>query len=215
MYKDNLMLMTMPLGEMGTNCYVLGNSETKEAYVFDPGAEPEAVLRLLQQEELKLCGVILTHGHFDHILAVDELIAEVGEDLPVYANIEEKPVFENSSYSLCSMVGASSMFVPNHFVKDGDVLEICGTKVKCIHTPGHTCGGMCYYVEYKGWLIAGDTLFQGSIGRTDFPTGSYKVLSESIKTKIYTLPDYVTVFPGHGPSTTVGEEKTSNMFVHL
>lgn len=205
----------MPLGEMETNCYVLGNSETKEAYVFDPGAEPEAVLRLLQQEGLEFSGIILTHGHFDHILAVDELVAEVGPQLPIYAGEEEKEVFQNGNYNLCSMVGQPSLFMPNHFLKDGDILEICGTKVKCLHTPGHTCGGMSYYIADKSWLIAGDTLFQGSIGRTDFPTGSYQVLADSIKKKIYTLPDYTIVFPGHGPSTTVGEEKVCNMFVHL
>ena len=199
----------MPLGEMETNCYVLGNSETKEAYVFDPGAEPEAVLRLLQQERLEFSGIILTHGHFDHILAVDELVAEVGPQLPIYAGEEEKEVFQNGNYTLCYMVGQTSL------LKDGDILEICGTKVKCLHTPGHTCGGMSYYIADKSWLIAGDTLFQGSIGRTDFPTGSYQVLADSIKKKIYTLPDYTIVFPGHGPSTTVGEEKVCNMFVHL
>lgn len=213
--NDNLMILTMPLGEMETNCYVLGNSETKEAYVFDPGAEPEAVLRLLQQEGLEFSGIILTHGHFDHILAVDELVAEVGPQFPIYAGEEEKEVFQNGNYNLCSMVGQTSLFMPNHFLKDGDILEICGTKVKCLHTPGHTCGGMSYYIADKSWLIAGDTLFQGSIGRTDFPTGSYQVLADSIKKKIYTLPDYTIVFPGHGPSTTVGEEKVCNMFVHL
>ncbi|MEE1313990.1 MAG: MBL fold metallo-hydrolase [Lachnospiraceae bacterium] len=213
--NDNLMILTMPLGEMETNCYILGNTETKEGYVFDPGAEPEAVLRILQQEGLNFSGIILTHGHFDHMLAVDKLIKEVGSHLPVYANIEEKEVFQNENYNLCSMVGQTSYFIPNHFLKDGDVLKICGTKVQCFHTPGHTCGGMCFYIEEKDWLIAGDTLFQGSIGRTDFPTGDFKVLSKSIKEKIYTLPDKTIVFPGHGPSTTVGDEKHYNMFVHL
>jgi glyoxylase-like metal-dependent hydrolase (beta-lactamase superfamily II) len=113
------------------------------------------------------------------------------------------------------MVGANFSFMPDHYLQDGEILELCGSNVKCIKTPGHTCGGMCYYIEDKYWLIAGDTLFQGSIGRTDFPTGSYGELSASIKEKIYTLPDWTKVFPGHGESTTVGEEKVSNMFVHL
>jgi hydroxyacylglutathione hydrolase len=213
--NENLVMLAMPLGEMQTNSYILGNTKTKEGYVFDPGAEPQKVLRTLQQQGLDFSGIILTHGHFDHMLAVDALLKEAGPDLPVYANEAEEEVFRNSNYNLCSMVGQTSLFLPNHFLKDEQVLKICGTEVRCLHTPGHTCGGMSFYIEEKGWLIAGDTLFQGSIGRTDFPTGDFKVLSKSIKEKIYTLPDKTIVFPGHGPSTTVGDEKMYNMFVRL
>lgn len=205
----------MPLGEMQTNGYVLGDTNTKEAYVFDPGAEPDVIYRMLEKEGLKLSGIFLTHGHFDHILAVDALLEREGKDLPIYANIAEKEIFENANYNLCSMVGQTFSFMPNHYLKDGDIVEVCNTKIKCLHTPGHTSGGMCYYIEDKFWLIAGDTLFQGSIGRTDFPTGSFRELNQSIREKIYTLPDWTTVFPGHGPSTTVGDEKVQNMFVHL
>jgi glyoxylase-like metal-dependent hydrolase (beta-lactamase superfamily II) len=213
--NDQLIMLTMPLGGMQTNCYVLGNTETKDAYVFDPGADADSVFHMLEKENLNLKGIVLTHGHFDHILAVDEILERAGGPIPVYACEEEKEVFENSEYNLCSMVGQTFDFMPDHYLKDGDILELCGSKVKCIHTPGHTCGGMCFYIEDKYWLIAGDTLFQSSIGRTDFPTGSYGELSTSIKEKIYTLPDWTKVFPGHGESTTVGEEKVSNMFVHL
>lgn len=211
----NLVILSMPLGEMQTNCYVLGDTKTKEAYVFDPGAEPNTVFRMLEKEQFTLSGIFLTHGHFDHILAVDALLEKAGRHLPVYANEKEKVVFENESYNLCSMVGQTFSFMPDHYLTDGDMIEICGTKIKCLHTPGHTCGGMCYYIEDKFWLIAGDTLFQGSIGRTDFPTGSFQQLNQSIRKKIYTLPDWTKVFPGHGPSTTVGDEKVQNMFVHL
>lgn len=213
--NTNLVILTMPLGEMQTNGYVLGDTKTKEAYVFDPGAEPDAIYRMLEKEDLKLSGIFLTHGHFDHILAVDALLEREGKDLPIYANIAEKEIFENANYNLCSMVGQTFSFMPNHYLKDGDIVEVCNTKIKCLHTPGHTFGGMCYYIEDKYWLIAGDTLFQGSIGRTDFPTGSFRELNQSIREKIYTLPDWTTVFPGHGPSTTVGDEKVQNMFVHL
>lgn len=208
----NLELTTMPLGGMGTNCYILSDSASGDAYVFDPGDEADYLLRYLDQKGLKLCGIILTHGHFDHILAVDDLLKAV-PGIPVYANKEEKVVFENRSYNLCGMVGGKFNFMPTNYVEDGEILEILGTKVKCLHTPGHTCGGMCYFIEDKWWLIAGDTLFQASIGRTDFPTGSFKVLAASIREKIYTLPDWVKVFPGHGPATTVEEEKHTNMFV--
>lgn len=213
--NNQLIIMMMPLGQMQTNCYVLGNTETKDAYVFDPGADPDSVFRMLEKENLNLKGIFLTHGHFDHILAVDAILERAGMDLPIYANRKEKEVFENGSYNLCSMVGQTFRFMPDHYLDDGDVLDLCGSKVTCLHTPGHTCGGMCFYIEDRYWLIAGDTLFQGSIGRTDFPTGSYAQLSKSIKEKIYTLPDWTKVFPGHGESTTVGEEKVSNMFVHL
>lgn len=215
MENQSLILMGMPLGEMQTNGYILGNTETKEAYVFDPGDEAHAVLDAIKEKGLVLRGIILTHGHFDHILGVDELKKQAGGELPVYANIEEKPVFENDQYSLCSMVGQKHEFMPDHYVSDGEKLNLCGTTISCIHTPGHTCGGMCYYIAEKNWLIAGDTLFQGSIGRTDFPTGSFQELSDAIKEKIYTLPDDTKVFPGHGPSTTIGDEKMHNMFVHL
>lgn len=213
--NDDLILMALPLGNMQTNCYVLGNTKTNEAYVFDPGAEPDQVFHMLEKENLTLCGIILTHGHFDHILAVDDILKRVDRQIPIYACEEEKIVFKKEEINLCGMVGESFSFKPTHYLKDGEILEICGTKVKCLHTPGHTCGGMCYYIEDKYWLIAGDTLFEGSIGRTDFPTGSYEELSKAIKEKIYTLPDWTKVFPGHGQQTTVGEEKVSNMFVHL
>ncbi len=208
----NLELMCMPLGNMGTNCYILSDKASGDAYVFDPGEEAEYLLSVLDKKGLKLCGIILTHSHFDHIMAVDDILAKV-PGIPVYANKAEEPAFESDRINLCSMVGQRFAFRPTHYVEDGQMLEILNTKVRCIHTPGHTCGGMCYFIEDKWWLIAGDTLFQGSIGRTDFPTGSFKELSASIREKIYTLPDWVKVFPGHGPATTVEEEKASNMFV--
>ena len=143
------------------------NTETKEDFVFDPGDDGERIMELLAKEDADLAGVCLTHGHFDHIMALPYLM-EQKENLPVYIHEDEVEVLKNPNLNLSSMMGLNLSLEANHLIKDGEKIEILGSKVTCIHVPGHTKGGVCYYFEEDGWLISGDTLFQQSIGRQIF-----------------------------------------------
>lgn len=210
--SEQLKLIGVCLGQMQTNCYIIENTETKEAFVFDPGDDGERIMELLAKEDADLAGVCLTHGHFDHIMALPYLM-EQKENLSVYIHEDEVEVLKNPNLNLSSMMGLNLSLEANHLIKDGEKIEILGSKVTCIHVPGHTKGGVCYYFEEDGWLISGDTLFQQSIGRTDFPTGDLNALLHAIRTKLFTLPFETQVFSGHTPPTTIGEENRNNPFL--
>lgn len=210
--KNQIKLIEACLGQMQTNCYIVGNVETKEAFVFDPGDEGNRIIEILKKEGWELSGVCLTHGHFDHIMALPYLM-EQKPNLPIYLHEDEVDVLADPNLNLSSMMGLNLSLKATNLVKDGEEIEILGTKVRCIHVPGHTKGGVCYYFEEEGWLIAGDTLFQRSIGRTDFPTGDLQALLHGIRTKLFGLPQETIVYAGHCPSTTIGEENKSNPFL--
>lgn len=210
--NDNIILLSASLGQMQTNCYIVGNRQTKEALVFDPGDEGFRVMEMLKKEGLELSAVLLTHGHFDHMMAVPYLKEQKAE-LPVYLHEEEADVLGDPALNLTSMFGQPLSMEADHLVKDGDVLKLLGTEISCIHVPGHTKGGVCYYFKEQGWLIAGDTLFRQSIGRTDFPTGNTDALLSGIRKKLFILPDETEVYAGHMNSTTIGLEKRTNPFL--
>lgn len=201
-----------PLGSFQTNCYVVTEELSKKTVIIDPGNEGHVVLMYLLKEGLDLQAIYLTHGHFDHIGAIEEILAKY--DVPVYMNYKDSEYLQDSKLNLSQFVGNPiSLRVKPVYINDGDEIK-CGDMVfKVIETPGHTPGGVCYYAE--GNLFAGDTLFRRSVGRTDFPGGSYMEIEKSIREKIYTLPDETVVYPGHGPSTTIREEKIENMAVKL
>ena len=155
-------------------------------------------------------GVLLTHGHYDHIGAVQALRDTF--HVPVYASkVENEEVLNDISANLSGMFGTPITLQADELLRDGQKIDIIGTTLTCILTPGHTSGGMCYYCEELQSAIVGDTLFCGSVGRTDFPTGNGTVLLDSIRQKLYTLPDETKIFPGHMDETTIGWEKKSNM----
>ena len=156
--------------------------------------------------------VLLTHGHFDHVMALPYLM-EQKPDLDVYLYEDEAEVLANPDLNLGSMMGMNLSLKANHLVKDGEIIDVLGTKVKCIHVPGHTKGGVCYYFADYGWLISGDTLFQMSIGRTDFPTGNLNDLLTAIREKLFVLPPWTKVLSGHTPPTTIEEESRCNPFL--
>ena len=196
-------------GYMDVNCYILVNHDTNECVVFDPGAEAETLTEIFSTPTFVLKAIFLTHGHHDHIGAVNELKEHFG--VPVYASkMEAEKVLGDPSVNLSSMFGNPISMHADEMLEDGQELDILGTKIKCILTPGHTAGGMCYYIEEMQSLIAGDTLFCESVGRTDFPTGSSSELIRSIRDKLYALPDDTKVFPGHMDTTTIGWEKKHN-----
>ena len=207
----------MVLGPVGTNCYIFCNSDTKEAVVFDPGDRGDRVFSFIKEEGLKLVSVILTHGHFDHITGVPALIRlskDEGWKPLIYASEDEKDILSDSILN-CSGTGmgyedGGVSIAADVYLKDNEVLETGGLKIKCLKTPGHTEGSMSFYIEDKRLLICGDTVFEGSVGRTDLPTGSDSALQRSISERIMTLPEFTFILPGHGDETTVRDEMMYN-----
>lgn len=201
----------MMIGSYQTNCYFLFREETKKAIVIDPADNGNLIYDKLTQNGFSVEAILLTHGHFDHIWGSKELRELSGAK--IYALDKEQTLCESVDNNLSAMVGRAYTVVPDEYVADGAELTFDNISFKVIATPGHTIGSCCYYVEKAGILISGDTLFQESTGRTDFPTGSMSSIVRSIREKLFVLPDDTKVYPGHGDSTTIGYEKKYNPFV--
>lgn len=199
------------VGSVQTNCYFLINSDTKEAIIFDPGDRGEILEQKLKGDGYTAKAIFITHGHFDHILAAPYLQEKLS--IPVIAGTKEKKAFCDPQINMASNFAGGDPLKPDEFYNDGDIIEYAGFKVKVIHTPGHTSGSVCYYLEEEKILFSGDTLFNYSVGRTDFPTGSLKEILNSVNNKLMKLPDDVEVFPGHGEDTTIGFERDNNPYV--
>ena len=200
------------LGPVGTNCYIVINEGTKECFLVDMAACPPELVSHIKNSGLTVKAVLLTHGHFDHIMGLDRFLEEF--PAPVYACAAEKELLESPQLNSSSgMLGQPYTFHGAQYVKDGDLLDIAGMKIQVIQTPGHTIGGCCYYIADEQTLFSGDTLFRASIGRTDLPTGSMGALVRSVKEKILVLPDETRVYPGHMEETTIGYEKKYNPFL--
>lgn len=198
------------VGSCQTNCYFLYREGSSDIIFVDPADSGDYLFNALKNKGLVVKAILLTHGHFDHILGVKKMknLAEC----KVYACEKEKTVLGKMRVNLSEQSGKPCELEADEWLRDGEEIELCDIKIKVIHTPGHTEGSCSYYVEEAGFLISGDTLFQGSIGRTDFPTGSEKTLLDSVTEKLFVLPDETKVYPGHGDSTTIGFEKNYNPF---
>lgn len=199
------------IGMVGTNCYVVYNENTKECFVVDPAAPSAPIVEFIRTEGLQLQGILLTHGHFDHIMGIDTLRREWS--VPVYASALEQKVLTDANVNLSVAYGAGYVFADARFLEDGASLALAGYQIRMISTPGHTAGGCCYYIEEEEVLFSGDTLFAGSVGRTDFPTGSMSTLVRSVKERLLSLPEDTQVYPGHMEATTIGFEKENNPFL--
>ena len=203
---------TLVLGDVRTNCYLLINEKTKEALVVDPADRADVIVRKLIDEGLTLKAILLTHGHGDHILAVDALKKQFG--VKVYAAKAEEALLSDAAQNLSkALFGIAVTVKPDILLEDGQEFEAAGIRLRMLHTPGHTPGGCCYYQAEEKILFSGDTLFCGSIGRTDFPGGSLSELVRSVKEKLLVLPEDVKVYPGHEEITTIGHEKKYNPYM--
>ncbi|MDO5574225.1 MAG: MBL fold metallo-hydrolase [bacterium] len=198
------------LGMVSTNCYFIYRAEDKKAIVIDPADSGEYLYQKLKDNGICVAAIFLTHGHFDHILGCNELRKLSGAR--VYACDAEKDVCEDTHNNCTDQIGRLYTVVADEYIKDGEELDVAGMKCRLLHTPGHTKGSCCYYFEEDGVLISGDTLFAGSVGRADLPTGSEGTLIRSIQNKLSGLPGTVKVYPGHGDATTIEYESKYNPY---
>lgn len=205
----NIVRESFPVGPLQCNCTILGDTDTGIGYVFDPGGDAERIMAVVESMGLKISGIIHTHAHLDHILAAGEIKRRTGA--PVWLHRSDKTLWDTLEFQ-CKLFNIPYTPVPDpdHWIEDGEGLECGGC---CIHTPGHTAGSTSFYFEDSRLLIAGDTLFQGSVGRTDFQGGNAAQLKKSIQQRIYKLDEAATVIPGHGPETTIGQEMRFNAYV--
>ena len=210
----------MVLGVCQTNCYFVYREGEPDAIVADPADKGENIYAALNRNGFRAAGILLTHGHFDHIWGLDGLRnaacaaaeADGSEPVKAYAYEAERALLKDTGMNVSAQAGRPCSTYADVYVTDGQEITLAGMTCKVIATPGHTAGGCCYYFEEAGILLAGDTLFAESVGRTDFPTGSMGTLVRSIKEKLFVLPEDTRVYPGHGESTTIGHEKKYNPF---
>ena len=198
------------LGNVQTNCYFVYKENENKIIVIDPADKGDYLYNSFSEKGLKVAGIVLTHAHFDHVWGCNKL-RELSA-ARVYAWEEEQDLCESPELNVSQMAGRPYIVTVDEYLRDGQELTIEGISLKIIGTPGHTKGSCCLYFEEDGFLVCGDTLFEGSVGRTDLPTGSWATLSRSLKEKVLVLPEETKVFPGHGASTTIGDEKKYNPY---
>lgn len=201
----------MMLGICQTNCYFVYKEGQNDVILFDPADRGDYIYETLAGHGLNVAGILLTHGHFDHIWGTNKLRELSGA--PIYAYEAEKALCEDAVTNVSEQVGRAYTVIPDRYLKDNEEITIAGITCKLLATPGHTVGSCCYYFEEDGILISGDTLFQESVGRTDLATGSMGALIHSIKERLLVLPDEVKVYPGHGETTDIGHERKYNPFL--
>lgn len=203
-------IWSRPLGPFATNCYIVADPDGPAAWVIDPGTPDPWVSETLSQVGLTVEAIVLTHGHVDHIGGVEQVKGETGA--PVWIHPADQPMLgdprKNGGAFFGMLVRAPE---PDRLLAEGDRLRLGSLEFQVLHTPGHTPGGISFYTP--GHVIAGDTLFAGSIGRSDLPGGNFEQLITSIRTKLLVLPPETMVYPGHGPTTSIGDEREYNPFV--
>jgi hydroxyacylglutathione hydrolase len=204
-----LILRTLVVGPIQSNCYILGSEQTREAAVIDPGGDADRILITLAKDKLRCIYIINTHGHFDHSADNKRLKEVTGAKLLIHRADAPMIIHQSKSGGMWGTLIDNSP-PPDRYLVEGDVITIGDISLKVLHTPGHSPGGISLVTDKI--VFVGDTLFAGSIGRTDFSGGDYKGLLRNVREKIFTLGDDVIVYPGHGPKTTVGREKKTNPF---
>lgn len=199
------------LGSVGTNCYLFMDEQSGKGFIVDPADNAVAIENMIERNKCIPEAVLLTHGHYDHILAATAIKEKY--NINIYASEHEADILKEPQLNLSSAMGGEPVSLKaDVLLKDGVILELAGTQVTVIHTPGHTKGSSCYYIKEAGVLFSGDTLFAESVGRTDFPTGSMRQITESVKEKLFVLPEETVVFPGHGEGSSISHEMKYNPF---
>lgn len=206
-------IMYMVLGPFMTNTYILYNEETMEGLVVDPSFSPEHYIKAISEKKIHLRSIFLTHSHVDHMAGMNEL-RKAFPAAKMYMDKRDQPFLRDPEKNLSYMFPVPTLVDDaDVWVKNGDEIETCGYTFQVIDTAGHTPGGISFYMKREGLVFTGDSLFQGSIGRTDFPGGSLKELTGTIKKNLFSLPDSTVVLSGHGEQTTIGQEKKTNPFL--
>ena len=207
-----MIIKKLTVGPIMANCFIVGCDQTREAAVIDPGDEADRILRTLAEAKLTVTHIINTHGHFDHVGANRRMHKATGA--PILIHALDAPMLSLLSRSAAAWgMSAEDSPPPDRIIDEGDTIRFGTVTFQVMHTPGHTPGGVSLLANRH--LFVGDTLFAGSVGRTDFPGGDFDTLKSSIQTKLFVLPEDVQVFTGHGPETTIGEEKRNNPFVGM
>jgi len=202
---------SLEVGPLGVNCFILGCEETREGVIIDAGGDAEEIIAAVERRGLTIVHILNTHGHFDHIGANRAVKEHFGVDLLIHA--ADAPMLSRAADVARGYgIPGENSPQPDAFLTDGMEITFGKQHMTVLHTPGHTPGGCCFYLQEEKKVITGDTLFADSIGRTDLPGGSHEQLLESVRTKLFTLPDDVVAYPGHGPETTIGHEKRCNPF---
>lgn len=203
---------TLPVGPLQCNCSILGDETSREAIVVDPGDDISRIVALLEKHSLTVKQIIITHAHIDHIAGAKRLKQITGAPI-LYNQLDLSLVQMMDIQAGWLGIPTPEVSAPDDNLREGQTISVTGLTGSVIHTPGHTQGSSCLYLPEHRLLIAGDTLFAGSVGRTDLPGGNTQQLLKSIHHRLLPLPDDVTVIPGHGPSTTIGDERESNPFL--
>ncbi len=204
-----MILKKLIVGPLGSNCYIVGSESNKEGMIIDPGAEAEVILSNVKDLGLEIRSIVLTHGHIDHIGALKEVKEATGAEVAIHAD-DAQALQENSVSTLLGLSYPTPL-PADRLLKDGDSMDIGDLHFLVLHTPGHSPGCICLLGQEV--VFSGDTLFNYGIGRTDLPGGSHSQLMNSIHTKLMILPDNTAVYPGHGPDTTIGTERSDNPFL--
>ena len=207
-----MIIKDLTVGPIMANCYIVGCEETKSAAVIDPGDEADRILMVLAEAGLTVKTIINTHGHFDHVSANQRMKEVTGAPLLIHA-LDAPMLSQLSATAAAWGMSSDDSPPPDRTIAQDDVVQVGNLRLTVIHTPGHTPGGISLHTDKA--VFVGDTLFAGSIGRTDFPGGDFGVLKTSIQEKLFTLDEDVTVYPGHMGLTTIGQEKRTNPFVGL
>jgi glyoxylase-like metal-dependent hydrolase (beta-lactamase superfamily II) len=210
MMSDKLVVHQMSVGPLQVNCFIVSCSKTKQAVVIDPGEEGERILHVAEKQDVKICKVVNTHGHFDHIGANLHIVEKTGAELLIHA--DDLPLLQNArNHAEVYGLSVAASPEPDRLLGQGDTFQVGELSFRVFHVPGHSPGGICLLTE--GHLFVGDVLFSGSIGRTDLPGGDFDSLVEGVRERLFALPDETIVHPGHGPDTTIGRERQINPFV--
>lgn len=205
-----MQIIRIPAGIYAANCYLVYDEQTKEGIVIDPGGDADDIISKIEELGLKIKYIVLTHAHGDHIAGVEELKSYTKAKVAIHK--DDEPLIKDGTKNLSSMMAMGTVeFTPDILLDEGDKITFGNIEANVIHTPGHTPGGICIKIEDN--LFSGDTLFAGSIGRTDFEYSSFDDIMHSIREKLLALPDETKVYPGHGPTTTLKMEKQINPFI--